>query len=68
MAQPPLSEARIADHTFDEMRRVNLARWPTGARWCVVVQVFPVALSPGLIGQLAGRPLALSPPWLPSPR
>ena len=31
MAQPPLSEARIPDQTFAEMRRTNLARWPTGA-------------------------------------
>ena len=31
MTQPPLSEARIPEHTFAEMRRVNLARWPTGA-------------------------------------
>ena len=31
MTQPPLSEARIPDQTFAEMRRVNLARWPTGA-------------------------------------
>ncbi len=32
MTQPPLSEARIPDQTFAEMRRVNLARWPTGAQ------------------------------------
>ena len=31
MTQPPLSEARIPDRSFAEMRRVNLARWPTGA-------------------------------------
>jgi methylaspartate mutase epsilon subunit len=29
--RPPLSEARIADDTFGEMRRANLARWPSGA-------------------------------------
>ena len=27
----PLSAARIDADVFDEMRRVNLARWPTGA-------------------------------------
>jgi methylaspartate mutase epsilon subunit len=27
----PLSEQRIADDVFDEMRRENLGRWPTGA-------------------------------------
>ena len=27
----PLSEARIADDVFADMRRDNLARWPTGA-------------------------------------
>lgn len=31
MALPPLSEAQIDDDLFAEMRRVNLARWPTGA-------------------------------------
>lgn len=31
MAQPPLSEARIADDAFAEARAANLARWPTGA-------------------------------------
>lgn len=27
----PLSQARIADDVFEDMRRANLARWPTGA-------------------------------------
>ena len=27
----PLSEARIADGAFDQMRIANLARWPSGA-------------------------------------
>ena len=31
MTQPPLTEARIPDRSFAEMRRLNLARWPTGA-------------------------------------
>lgn len=31
MTQPPLSEDRIPDDAFADMRRVNLARWPTGA-------------------------------------
>ncbi|MEK9751984.1 MAG: methylaspartate mutase subunit E [Rhodospirillaceae bacterium] len=31
MAQPPLSEARIADDEFAAMREANLKRWPTGA-------------------------------------
>jgi len=31
MTEPPLSEARIPDHDFADMRRANLARWPTGA-------------------------------------
>ncbi|MGE3679965.1 MAG: methylaspartate mutase subunit E [Burkholderiales bacterium] len=29
--ESPLSEARIADDTFAQMRTQNLARWPTGA-------------------------------------
>jgi len=29
--KPPLSEARIDPDSFHEMRRANLARWPTGA-------------------------------------
>ena len=31
MTQPPLSEARIPVRDFAEMRKRNLARWPTGA-------------------------------------
>ena len=31
MTQPPLSEARIPGRDFAEMRKRNLARWPTGA-------------------------------------
>lgn len=31
MPQPALSEARIEDDEFAEMRKSNLARWPTGA-------------------------------------
>jgi len=30
-ARAPLSEARIDDAVFAEMRRANLARWPSGA-------------------------------------
>jgi methylaspartate mutase epsilon subunit len=29
--QPPLSEARIPEEAFHDMRAANLARWPTGA-------------------------------------
>ncbi len=29
--RPPLSQARIPDEVFAQMRRDNLARWPTGA-------------------------------------
>ena len=29
--RPPLSQARIPDDLFPQMRRDNLARWPTGA-------------------------------------
>jgi methylaspartate mutase epsilon subunit len=30
-SEPPFSAGRIADDEFAEMRRANLARWPTGA-------------------------------------